>query len=61
MEVNSEDEQLSIAISMDNASLDFGGGAGVFNLNFSLPRGAILGMIGPSGCCARCCELRPAL
>jgi ABC-2 type transport system ATP-binding protein len=42
--------QSSLAISMDNASLDFGGGAGVFNLNISLPRGAILGMIGPSGC-----------
>jgi ABC-2 type transport system ATP-binding protein len=38
------------AIELDNASLDFGGGAGVFDLNISLPRGAILGMIGPSGC-----------
>ena len=38
------------AISMQNASLDFGGGAGVFDLNFSLPQGSILGMIGPSGC-----------
>ena len=36
--------------SMDSASLDFGGGAGVFDLNLSLPHGAILGMIGPSGC-----------
>ena len=36
--------------NMDNVSLDFGGGAGVFNLNLSLPHGAILGMIGPSGC-----------
>ena len=35
---------------MQEASLDFGGGAGVFDLTFSLPRGAILGMIGPSGC-----------
>jgi ABC-2 type transport system ATP-binding protein len=35
---------------MENASLDFGGGAGVFDINLSLPRGAILGMIGPSGC-----------
>jgi ABC-2 type transport system ATP-binding protein len=35
---------------MQEASLDFGGGAGVFDLTFTLPRGAILGMIGPSGC-----------
>jgi ABC-2 type transport system ATP-binding protein len=35
---------------MDNACLDFGGGAGVFDLNLNLPRGSILGMIGPSGC-----------
>ena len=34
---------------MKDASLDFGG-AGVFDLNFTLPKGAILGMIGPSGC-----------
>ncbi len=38
------------ALRMDNASLDFGGGAGVFDISFSLPKGAILGMIGPSGC-----------
>jgi len=35
---------------MENTSLDFSGGAGFFDLNFSLPCGAILGMIGPSGC-----------
>jgi ABC-2 type transport system ATP-binding protein len=35
---------------MQDASLDFGGGSGVFDLAFSLPKGAILGMIGPSGC-----------
>jgi ABC-2 type transport system ATP-binding protein len=35
---------------MENASLDFGGGAGVFDLNIYLPPGSILGMIGPSGC-----------
>lgn len=44
------DEQTPYAISMEYASLDFGGGAGVFDLNFSIPRGSILGMIGPSGC-----------
>ena len=37
-------------LAMQGASLDFGGGAGVFDLTFTLPRGAILGMIGPSGC-----------
>ena len=35
---------------MQDASLDFGDGAGVFDLNFSLDEGAILGVIGPSGC-----------
>ncbi len=50
VEAKPEDGQSSYAISMQNASLDFGGGAGVFDLNLSLPQGAILGMIGPSGC-----------
>ena len=50
MEPEPEEVQSSYAIVMDNASLDFGGGAGVFDLNFSLPQGSILGMIGPSGC-----------
>lgn len=44
------DDQTPYAINMENASLDFGGGAGVFDLNFSIPHGSILGMIGPSGC-----------
>ena len=35
---------------MQDASLDFGGGAGVFDLTFSLDEGTILGVIGPSGC-----------
>jgi ABC-2 type transport system ATP-binding protein len=35
---------------MREASLDFGGGSGIFDITFSLPKGAILGMIGPSGC-----------
>jgi ABC-2 type transport system ATP-binding protein len=38
------------ALSMQDACLDFGGGAGVFDLTFDLPEGAILGLIGPSGC-----------
>lgn len=50
MQAKPEDRQSPIANSMDNASLDFGGGAGVFNLNLSLPQGSILGMIGPRGC-----------
>ena len=50
MEAKPEDKRLSLAISMQNASLDFGGGAGVFDLNLTMPQGAILGMIGPSGC-----------
>lgn len=50
MEIKPMDEQTPYAISMEYASLDFGGGAGVFDLNFSIPRGSILGMIGPSGC-----------
>jgi ABC-2 type transport system ATP-binding protein len=50
MDAKTEGVQSSFALSMDNASLDFGGGAGVFDLDFSLPQGSILGMIGPSGC-----------
>ena len=50
MEANPKHEQSSLAISMDNAGLDFGGGAGVFDINLNLPYGTILGMIGPSGC-----------
>ena len=50
MEVHSENEQSAHTIRMEKASLDFGGGAGVFDLDISLPQGAILGMIGPSGC-----------
>jgi len=50
MQAKPEDEQSPFAIKMDNASLDFGGGAGVFDLKLSLPQGSILGMIGPSGC-----------
>ena len=50
MQAKPEDRQAPFAINMDNASLDFGGGAGAFDLNFSLPQGSILGMIGPSGC-----------
>ncbi len=50
MEAKTEATQPTFAISMENASLDFGGGAGVFDLNLSLPQGSILGMIGPSGC-----------
>jgi ABC-2 type transport system ATP-binding protein len=38
------------AISMRGASHDFGGGAGVFDIDLSLKSGSILGIIGPSGC-----------
>jgi ABC-2 type transport system ATP-binding protein len=43
-------EPIRFALEMHQACLDFGGGAGVFDLNLSLPQGTILGMIGPSGC-----------
>ena len=43
-------ESSNDALVMQEASLDFGGGAGVFDLTFTLGKGAILGMIGPSGC-----------
>lgn len=39
-----------LAVSMEAAALDFGGGAGVFDLDVTLPHGAIMGLIGPSGC-----------
>jgi len=50
VEITRTSDPSSLAIVMENAGLDFGGGAGVFDINFSLPQGAILGMIGPSGC-----------
>jgi ABC-2 type transport system ATP-binding protein len=43
-------ESSATALEMNQACLDFGGGAGVFDLTLSLPQGTILGMIGPSGC-----------
>lgn len=46
----SADAATNLAVSLDNAALDFGGGAGIFDINITLPRGAILGLIGPSGC-----------
>jgi ABC-2 type transport system ATP-binding protein len=50
MEAKPDNEQSPKVVNLDNASLDFGGGAGVFDLNINLRRGSILGMIGPSGC-----------
>lgn len=37
-------------VVMQGASLDFGGGAGIFDIDIELPAGTILGLIGPSGC-----------
>lgn len=37
-------------MDLQHVDLDFGGGVGVFDLNFQVPEGTILGMIGPSGC-----------
>jgi ABC-2 type transport system ATP-binding protein len=37
-------------IEMNDASLVFGNGNGVFNIDFQLRPGTILGLIGPSGC-----------
>ncbi len=45
-----EDRSAQQILLMNQASLDFGGGAGVFDINLTLPAGAILGIIGPSGC-----------
>jgi ABC-2 type transport system ATP-binding protein len=50
MSINSITLSADPVLLMDNACLDFGGGSGVFDLNFALPKGSILGMIGPSGC-----------
>lgn len=44
------DDSAQPILLMDNASLDFGSGAGVFDLTLEIPAGAILGIIGPSGC-----------
>ncbi len=37
-------------IQMDGASHDFGGGAGIFEIDIQIKPGTILGFIGPSGC-----------
>jgi ABC-2 type transport system ATP-binding protein len=50
MSIQSETQSVDPVFLMEDASLDFGSGAGVFDLNINLPRGSILGMIGPSGC-----------
>lgn len=39
-----------LAVSLQDAALDFGKGAGIFDINLALPPGSILGLIGPSGC-----------
>jgi len=48
--IDPSQENGSDVLVMQEASLDFGGGAGVFDLTFRIPKGEILGMIGPSGC-----------
>jgi len=50
METKNNGDNSTLVVQMENASLDFGGGAGVFDLNITLPPGSIMGMIGPSGC-----------
>jgi ABC-2 type transport system ATP-binding protein len=50
MDNNQNNFDINESVIMENACLDFGCGAGVFDLNLSLPQGSILGMIGPSGC-----------
>lgn len=50
MENNQNQTNQPPLLRMENASLDFGGGAGVFDLNLTLQKGSILGIIGPSGC-----------
>ena len=50
MEIEQVSQESQEAVRMENACLDFGGGAGVFDLNLSLPKGSITGIIGPSGC-----------
>lgn len=40
----------NLVVNMDAADLDYGGGAGIFDINLSLAAGTILGLIGPSGC-----------
>lgn len=50
MENNQTQTDSAPLLFLEKASLDFGGGAGVFDLDLSLSKGAILGIIGPSGC-----------
>lgn len=39
-----------LTIHSEGVELDFGNGAGIFNQNYQVPAGTIMGMIGPSGC-----------
>ena len=50
MENNQTQTDLPPLLRLEKASLDFGGGAGVFDIDFSLSKSAIMGIIGPSGC-----------
>ena len=43
-------ENEKYVIRMDKASHDFGGGAGIFDIDIRIKPGTILGFIGPSGC-----------
>lgn len=36
-------------ISVDNITVDYGGGKGVFDLSFSVKKGEVLGFLGPNG------------
>ncbi|NTU82023.1 MAG: ATP-binding cassette domain-containing protein, partial [Chloroflexales bacterium] len=40
----------NLTINSQGVEVDFGNGAGIFDQNYSVPQGTILGMIGPSGC-----------
>ncbi len=40
----------NMTIHSEDVEIDFGGGAGIFNQDYVVPEGTILGMIGPSGC-----------
>nr|WP_255604074.1 ABC transporter ATP-binding protein [Oscillochloris sp. ZM17-4] len=39
-----------MSVDSHDVTIDFGGGAGIFDQTYRIPEGTILGLIGPSGC-----------
>jgi ABC-2 type transport system ATP-binding protein len=47
---NTNGSEPPLIANVEAATLDFGNGVGLFDIDLELPQGTIMGMIGPSGC-----------